>query len=97
VHFCTQKDHLSITNKDQAFASSGFLVFLAGPEAFFFLLVPSLFWSVEVVPLRFPIAHLPVFVAVDGGIGLAVGKFDMMKLESGRPIGSTLLAAFCEA
>jgi hypothetical protein len=55
------------------------------------------FLAVEALAFPFPTAALPVFVAVDGGTGLAAGKFDMMKLESGRPSGSTLLAATCEA
>jgi hypothetical protein len=68
--------------KDQAFPSLAFLVF--------FVLLVS--WT-----LRFCTVALPVFVAVDGGTGLAAGKFDIMKLESGRRTGSTLLAAACEA
>jgi hypothetical protein len=69
-------------DKNQAFPSLAFLVF--------FVLLVS--WT-----LRFCTAALPIFVAVDGGTGLAAGKFDMMKLESGSRTGSTLLVAACEA
>jgi len=70
---------------------------LIAAELFFVFLASWPCCSVEVVPLRFPTALLPIFVAVDGGTGLAAGKLEMIKAESGRASGSILLVATCEA